>query len=196
MGEAREAARAAAVAARASKSKRAAMEPKASARGAKVKATIVWCHERCYKGELEEVRRQFASTAETVGCTLTCFKKAPTFATWVSRPSTLPYILLTDNRELKPCQTFLKEAQPEAQPFLSIVLVQDPKFLGKVSKFVEKGYRHASSTIIAQSPEEVCAAIEQAMSGSASMCTVASSCSGTARSWGQRGRARCLCILG
>mmetsp|Transcript_50235 Transcript_50235/g.106734 ORF Transcript_50235/g.106734 Transcript_50235/m.106734 type:complete len:286 (+) Transcript_50235:131-988(+) len=121
------------------------------------RAEVIWCHERCYKTEQQDVREKLSEAASASGFALTCFKKAPTFAAWVNRTPPPPYVLLTDNREFKPCSYFLEEVPEHAQPILTIALVPEPKLFNKLAKFVAKTPRTPSArpVKVVQSEEEV-----------------------------------------
>mmetsp|Transcript_87675 Transcript_87675/g.183299 ORF Transcript_87675/g.183299 Transcript_87675/m.183299 type:complete len:268 (-) Transcript_87675:199-1002(-) len=97
---------------------------------------LVWCHERCQKKDSEVLLGQFQGLARELGYAFHTFKKAPTYESWIARACPNKHILITDNRELKPCLTFLSEAVHSPCPNLVIVFVTEGRLLDRVRRVV------------------------------------------------------------
>jgi len=68
-----------------------------------------------------------------VGATLVCLKKAGKFASWLAYGPQLPYILLTDWREVKPCMQAAAQERPKSRPTLTVVLAEMPQQFERAS---------------------------------------------------------------
>lgn len=124
---------------------RAAVMPRASADTGSSPALgcgwrLVWCYERCYKSEHEEKLRLLDRAATAAGGALLCFRKANKFVSWCGKAEPLPYILLTDWREAKPCLALLDGAKVACRPALTVVLCEEaePKFYLRAAAWAEK----------------------------------------------------------
>lgn len=108
---------------------------------------LIWCHERSCKQENDGLRKTIGDLAEEHRGSLVCLKKAEKFAFWVSNANRqrLPYVLLTDWREVKLCmQTIAQRGVPDL-PAMVILLSDRPKqyeerILPWVKKLVAHGF--------------------------------------------------------
>lgn len=89
---------------------------------------FVWCHERCHKVDLEPLRASFAETVEKANGTLMCLKKATGFGRWLSRMPNVPFVLLADWREAKPCWDVLSQEMPNQLQFTLVYTEQERQF--------------------------------------------------------------------
>lgn len=106
---------------------------------------FVWCHERCHKQELEPLREVFTETVEQANGNFMCLKKATGFGRWLSRVSDMPFVLLADWREAKPCVEVLLQ-QPHEQTQIIVVYTEQDKQFKQASRWAaslpSQGYHH------------------------------------------------------
>eukprot|EP00405_Crypthecodinium_cohnii_P044441 CAMPEP_0206585200 /NCGR_PEP_ID=MMETSP0325_2-20121206/36274_1 /ASSEMBLY_ACC=CAM_ASM_000347 /TAXON_ID=2866 /ORGANISM="Crypthecodinium cohnii, Strain Seligo" /LENGTH=242 /DNA_ID=CAMNT_0054092699 /DNA_START=1 /DNA_END=730 /DNA_ORIENTATION=- len=119
---------------------------------------LVWCHERCQKKETIELLGHLQALAKEIGYAFHTFKKAPTYEAWLTRVHPEKHILVTDNRELKPCLAFLSEAFEIPCPTLLAVFGQmNERILDRVRRVVRAlSTKHNPRAI----PFEVCDSLE------------------------------------
>lgn len=104
-----------------------------------LKWQLVWCHERCNKHEWDSFRNAMNGAAQGVGSTLTCLKKATTFAKWLGNPDRQPFVLLTNWREVKPCFQYAAAQQdPTCWPALTLVLCELPKHVERATAWAQE----------------------------------------------------------
>lgn len=89
---------------------------------------LVWCHERCHKVELEPLRTSFTDIVEKANGSLMCLKKATGFGRWLSRTPDVPFVLLADWREAKPCWDILAQDTPKHLQFTLVYTEQERQF--------------------------------------------------------------------
>lgn len=94
---------------------------------------LIWCHERCHKGECELLRNTVNEAAAQAGARLIALKKASKFAMWLGRTRRPPFILLTDWREAKPCMRIITQVHPEPWPAAVIVLCSLQQQVGRAA---------------------------------------------------------------
>jgi len=98
---------------------------------------IVWCHERCCRREAADLRESIAAAASKAGAELQCLKKAYQFAEWLTKPCGVPYVLLTDWREVKLAHEALGSSAPEKRAAFTVVLCEEPKQYGRAVRWVK-----------------------------------------------------------
>jgi hypothetical protein len=89
---------------------------------------LVWCHERCHKVDLEPLRTSFSETVEQANGSLLCLKKATGFGRWLARMPNIPFVLLADWREAKPCWEILAQDQNSQLLFTLVYTEQERQF--------------------------------------------------------------------
>jgi len=89
---------------------------------------LVWCHERCHKVDLEELRNSYSETVEKASGSLMCLKKATGFGRWLTRMPNIPFVLLADWREAKPCWDVLSQDTPHQLQFTLVYCEQERQF--------------------------------------------------------------------
>jgi len=89
---------------------------------------LVWCHERCHKVDLDPVRDAFTEAIGKANGSLVCLKKATGFGRWVSRMPNVPFVLLADWREAKPCWDILSEDVPHEMQLTVVYTEQERQF--------------------------------------------------------------------
>jgi len=90
-------------------------------------SSLVWCHERSHKQDKSAVRKALGSMAKANDAALVCLKKALRFSTWV-RQCTLPYVLVSSWREVKPCVSeFSYAGEQIREPGLIVVLCEQTR---------------------------------------------------------------------
>jgi len=101
---------------------------------------LVWCHLRCHKqGHVEVHRRQaFEEATAAVGAALMCLRKAKQFEDWSSRPGTMPYVLLTDWREVKQCMATLQGRSPQTRPVFTVVIAESSKQYMRATEWAQQ----------------------------------------------------------
>lgn len=72
-------------------------------------------------------RQAFEEATAIVGAGLLCLKKAKNFQDWSCKPGTMPYVLLTDWREVKQCMVTLQGLRPQKRPVFTVVTVETGK---------------------------------------------------------------------
>jgi len=100
---------------------------------------LVWCHERIHKqGQIEIDRRNGVEDAAAgVGAELLCLKKAKQFEHGSCRPGTMPYILLTDWREVKPCMEIMQGHKPQKRPVFIVVICEVNRQYARATRWVQ-----------------------------------------------------------
>jgi len=118
---------------------------------------LIWCHERSHKEDSKPVRDALHQAARDLGASLTYFRKATQFSSYIHRTSRLPYILITNLREARPCldavappqngetqtQAFQGEdplsggapLEKTTRPLLTVVLLDSQKQLVKATNW-------------------------------------------------------------
>jgi hypothetical protein len=99
----------------------------------------VCCFERFNKqSQVENHRRlAFEEASAVLGAQLTSLRKAMQFEDWSRRPGTMPYILLTDWREAKPCMEILARRNLQTQPVFTVVICSARGQYGRASRWAE-----------------------------------------------------------
>jgi len=104
---------------------------------------MVWCSERCYKQDHEGTRKGLANATHEAGGAFLSLKKAAKFSAWLSHhQQRLPYVLIADWREAKPCMDILDGTDEEVsdRPALIVVYAESPKIFERATLWV-KGMR-------------------------------------------------------
>jgi len=113
---------------------------------------LVWCHERCNKqGLVESHRRESFSDASAIfGAELLLLRKAKNFEDWSCNPGTMPYVLVTDWREVKHCVASLQWRKPQARPVFTVVMVDSTRQYNRATKWAQLFVRHTVDLYICQ----------------------------------------------
>eukprot|EP00931_Biecheleriopsis_adriatica_P064155 TRINITY_DN38983_c0_g1_i1.p1 TRINITY_DN38983_c0_g1~~TRINITY_DN38983_c0_g1_i1.p1 ORF type:complete len:298 (+),score=48.50 TRINITY_DN38983_c0_g1_i1:143-1036(+) len=114
---------------------------------------LVWCHELCHKPASQELRSVILHLVEKGGGRFTCHKKAARFLDWWVKNGDIPFVLLTDWREVKPCLAGLKTTPcsagteicslsaespaPPLQPIAICVVAQTPQVYHRASEWAK-----------------------------------------------------------
>jgi len=98
--------------------------------------SMIWCHERCHKPDMEEFRKALQEAIEGVGGELVCLKKASVFERWLHRMQPFPYVMLCDWREAKPCMEVWEQLDNTA-PRFTIVCTSNMKQFKVASKWAQ-----------------------------------------------------------
>lgn len=99
--------------------------------------SIVWCHERCHKGENDVHRQRLQDSALLYGASLICLKKARQFGTWLEQNDKPLYALVTDWREAQPCADAILAAC-ENQPILMAVLCDSERQVNRAKLWARR----------------------------------------------------------
>eukprot|EP00927_Polykrikos_kofoidii_P075112 TRINITY_DN71177_c0_g1_i1.p1 TRINITY_DN71177_c0_g1~~TRINITY_DN71177_c0_g1_i1.p1 ORF type:complete len:261 (-),score=38.05 TRINITY_DN71177_c0_g1_i1:52-834(-) len=83
---------------------------------------LIWCHERCHKAVNEKRRQGMSDSANTLGGSLICFKKAKAFRHWMGRAKRPMYVLVADWREGKPCMQTVSNLAAEDRPSVTVIV--------------------------------------------------------------------------
>lgn len=84
---------------------------------------VLWCYERCYKSENDELRQCLHLAVQGYGASLVCLKKARQFCRWLDSPAPRPaFVLVVDWREAQPCMQALAHGTARTPPALTVVL--------------------------------------------------------------------------
>lgn len=99
------------------------------------KRSLVWCSERCHKGENEFRRSQLKAALTDVGASLVVLKKAKRFGLWIERIRRPDFVLVTDVREARSCMELLSDHKGGNIPSTMIVVCETSVQVAKVNSF-------------------------------------------------------------
>lgn len=87
---------------------------------------LVWCHDRYQQltRARTDRRKAFEEATAASDAELMYLRKACHFEAWCRRQSTIPYILLTDWREAKPCMEVVVGLKAEQRPVFMVVICE------------------------------------------------------------------------
>eukprot|EP00442_Polarella_glacialis_P005043 CAMPEP_0115071812 /NCGR_PEP_ID=MMETSP0227-20121206/13883_1 /TAXON_ID=89957 /ORGANISM="Polarella glacialis, Strain CCMP 1383" /LENGTH=296 /DNA_ID=CAMNT_0002458491 /DNA_START=210 /DNA_END=1100 /DNA_ORIENTATION=- len=94
---------------------------------------LVWVHEKCHKPENVELRTNLVQLVQKASGGAVCIKKAQKFQEWLLT-NTLPYVLLTDWREAKPCLESIEE-QGLQPPARVVIVAESPTIHARASVY-------------------------------------------------------------
>eukprot|EP00443_Scrippsiella_acuminata_P009481 CAMPEP_0115225236 /NCGR_PEP_ID=MMETSP0270-20121206/29997_1 /TAXON_ID=71861 /ORGANISM="Scrippsiella trochoidea, Strain CCMP3099" /LENGTH=281 /DNA_ID=CAMNT_0002639593 /DNA_START=106 /DNA_END=951 /DNA_ORIENTATION=- len=106
---------------------------------------LVWCYERCFKKESEPLRKAIADVAAAAGGSLLCLRKSHKYVSWNARAQSMPFVLLTDWREMKPCIWAMSQHNTGTMPLIVIVLAEDTKQQSRVATWINDSYSHGNA---------------------------------------------------
>jgi len=99
--------------------------------------SMVWCHERCHKPDLEGFREALRAAMVDAGGNLVCLKKATGLHRRVQNLQAMPFVLLCDWREAKPCMELLAD-NSYGWSHLMIVYTEHMKQFKMASRWAEE----------------------------------------------------------
>merc|ERR1712012_1277016 len=108
---------------------------------------MIWCHERCHKPDTDDFRKVLHEAIGSVGGKLVCLKKASVFERWLHRQQHVPYVMLCDWREAKPCMEVCDQ-ECSSPPRCTIVCAATEKQYTVAAKWAQGvGQRHIAHVI-------------------------------------------------
>lgn len=110
----------------------------AAAKSSTVWWRLLWCHERCHKGENEDWRMEMRDTAQDYGAALICLKKARQFGSWMDRALRPPFVLVTDWREAQPCIQAISQHKGRNCPVMTVVICDSKRQLSRASEWASR----------------------------------------------------------
>lgn len=97
---------------------------------------LCWCHEHCHKQANAATRCSLGHAAQVAGALFTCKRKASRFIEWTDKGA-LPYILLTDWREVKQCVDSISLTCQQDRPVFTVVMTEEKKQYDRALRWVE-----------------------------------------------------------